>query len=285
MLALREEDAMGFASTQFGGAPTQPTGTGADAVRRSVKVASGTAPRKRSFSGQPLDTPLSDDATMPWDVDMTGMALHKGPDGRPEDESFMPWEVNAPLVRSERIPLAYRRAGEAGRQLIEVPCAGAIPGEERSVQLPDGRECIVHVPSDVTGDRFYVEWTRILPNPKKRRRAADPTTRATKDSKSMWKHVDALIAARPSSTLATLELLRLRAPPRTRVLAPPVAAAEHYPAWDEASTLLSQWSPASSSLVGGEPSDEVLDGPLTSSGLFSAPSSTDLFGMPDFLQC
>lgn len=175
--------------------------------------------------------------------------------------------------------------GEVSTQQIEVPCLGALPGEERSVKLPDGRECLVRVPTDVTGDRFLLKWVPILPTARKRRRTVEPRV-AAKDAKKIWKHADALIAARPSSALATSELLRLRRAPATRIFAPP---ADQLPAHDPSDTLFSKWAPVNSSDVGEmelDPFlnyDSALNFPETSSMVFSATSSTDMFGISDFL--
>ncbi len=212
-------------------------------------------------------------------------------------EESLPWQLGAaPPVKNalggrkaytERTVVGQRGpVGEATRQQVEVPCPGAVPGEERSVRLPDGRECLVRVPSDVRGDRFFVQWVPILPAARKRRRTGEATVVA-KDTKKTWKHADALIAARASSTLATSELLRLRAPPppRTRIFAPPV---DQLPAHDASDTIYSEWTPVNSNDVGemkldAYAYDDALGCPATSSTLFSVTSSNDLFGISDFL--
>jgi hypothetical protein len=218
--------------------------------------------------------------------------------GSGDGGALMPWQQALPSAKDEsagtrkacgeRTAVRYRGApGEVSRQQIEVPCLGAVPGEERSVQLPDGRECLVRVPSDVTGDRFLLQWVPILPPARKRRCTVEPPVAAT-DTKKTWKHADALIAARPSSALATSELLRLRAPalPRTRIFAP---SADQLPVHDASDTWLGQWAPVNSSDLGETKLDahyeydDALDYPETSSTVFSATPSTDLFGISDFL--
>ena len=166
-------------------------------------------------------------------------------DAEAEIGMLLPWEMPLPS-RWEDLETEQRQRDTArDRTSIEVPCPGARPGEERSVRLPDGRECLVRVPSNVTNGRFSVQWTPILPPSKKRRRHAGDSRASAKDAKT-WKAVDALIAARPSSALATSELRRLRGP-GARIFAD---ACEYDGAFE-----------------------------------FAATTSTGLFGIPDFLMC
>lgn len=147
------------------------------------------------------------------------------------------------------------------------------------MRLPDGRECLVRVPSDVTDGRFSVQWAPILPPAKKRHRHASDSRASAKDDKT-WKAVHALIAARPSSALATSELLRLREPPRGARIFAPLLDHHHFSGVPD--TLVSQWAPVSSTFLAGDKVDACGD-----DGAFdlSATTSTGVFGIPDFLLC
>lgn len=101
------------------------------------------------------------------------------------------------------------RGRSASRQ-FEVPCPpGTIPGEEQLVRLPDGRKCLVRVPGDVTGDRFFVQWAPIV-NPAQNKRQHNSSDPAASAVERRWRHADALIATQPSSTVINF----LSQPPR-----------------------------------------------------------------------
>ena len=111
-------------------------------------------------------------------------------DAEAEIGMLLPWEMSLPS-RWEDLETEQRQRDRArDRTSIEVPCPGARPGEERSVRLPDGRECLVRVPSNVTNGRFSVQWTTILP-PQRNAAAAlvirGPQRRTSRPGR-LWTH-------------------------------------------------------------------------------------------------